>query len=216
MSIKKCCKKFTYLYRVKNNDIFLESIRIKNGVVYNLPYHLKRMNDTCRERFGEDAPTLSLDIPEDMKQGVVKCRVLYSNKIESIEFIPYTLPSISTFSFVDISELNIDYHLKYACRDEINALKEGLNKSQDIIMVRDGYVTDSSFANLVFTDGKRYVTPKQTLLPGTMRASLIDVKFLEVKPIRAVDVSRLFTHFTIINAMLPFGSYPLISIENIK
>jgi 4-amino-4-deoxychorismate lyase len=201
---------------VKNNDIFLESIRIKNGVVYNLPYHLKRMNDTCRERFGEDAPTLSLDIPEDMKQGVVKCRVLYSNKIESIEFIPYTLPSISTFSFVDISELNIDYHLKYACRDEINALKEGLNKSQDIIMVRDGYVTDSSFANLVFTDGKRYVTPKQTLLPGTMRASLIDVKFLEVKPIRAVDVSRLFTHFTIINAMLPFGSYPLISIENIK
>lgn len=216
MNIKKCYKKSTYLYCVKKSDKFLESIRIKDGVVFNLPYHLKRMNDTCRERFGEDAPNLSFNIPEDMRQGEVKCRVLYSNKIESIEFIPYTLPSISTFSFVDISELNIDYHLKYACRDEINALKDGLNKSQDIIMVRDGYVTDSSFANLVFTDGKRYFTPEHALLSGTMRASLIDNKFLKVIPIKATDVSTLFTHFTIINAMLPFGTYPLLPIENIK
>ena len=39
--------------------------------------------------------------------------------------------------------------------------------------MRDGQITDSSYANLVFFDGREWITPKYPLLEGTCRARLI-------------------------------------------
>jgi 4-amino-4-deoxychorismate lyase len=67
----------------------------------------------------------------------------------------------------------------------------------------------------VFTDGKQFVTPTTYLLPGTMRASLLASGDIIEAPISVDDIKK-YTHITLINAMLPLHTMPLIPIENIK
>jgi 4-amino-4-deoxychorismate lyase len=43
----------------------------------------------------------------------------------------------------------------------------------DIIIVRNGFVTDASYANLIFRKGDEWFTPATFLLAGTMRAFLL-------------------------------------------
>jgi 4-amino-4-deoxychorismate lyase len=195
-----------------NSQLFIETMRVVDGQIANLSGHIGRMQRTVREVFNcepELQQLRNLAIPAEAK----KCRIVYGKAIESIEFSDYKPRQISTLKLVEATP-EVDYHLKYADRSALNKLAELRGDCDEILIVKDGQITDTSFSNVVFTDGQRFVTPSSYLLPGTMRAALLQSGIITEAPIRPGDLQQ-FTHVTLINAMLPLHAFTLIPISNI-
>ena len=88
---------------------FLETICIENGLLKNLPYHQKRVNETF-ESFYPDL------IPFDLSQvlskqnipsaGIYRLRIIYEEQIKSVEFIPYQEKKIATLKILNNGEFD--------------------------------------------------------------------------------------------------------------
>jgi len=181
--------------------VIFETISIRRGVVENISYHNKRLNTTQKELFGVDRDidlSSYIDIPKDSIH--YRCRVLYDEEIRSIEYIPYQPRVIEKILLVDS---DIEYKYKYQDRDEIERLLTRLGNCDDLIIVRDGLLTDTSIANIAFLENDRWYTPSSPLLKGTTRARLIDEGVLYPKDICREDICR-FDNFAIMNAMVGF------------
>jgi 4-amino-4-deoxychorismate lyase len=85
----------------------------------------------------------------------------------------------------------------------------------DILIVKNGYITDTSFSNIVFFDGDKWVTPARPLLRGTMRESLLKTNYIEETDILVNDLKK-FTIARLVNAMLPFRTATDIKLQNIR
>lgn len=180
--------------------LLLETIRIEDGKIHNLVYHQHRCTKSRQILFGSsDILDLSslIDAP---KTGVYRCRILYGERLHSIEYIPYTPKEIQR---VKIVSSEIEYSLKYADRDALNALL-GSNKDVDeVIIEKEGFLTDTTISNIAFFDGKKWVTPVKPLLEGTMRAKLIDEGLLHPREIRKEDLQN-YSKVALMNAMIGF------------
>ena len=67
----------------------------------------------------------------------------------------------------------LDYHLKYADRSALARLLQRRDDCDEILIVRDGAITDTSYSNVAFFDGRKYVTPDTFLLNGMRRQYLL-------------------------------------------
>ena len=90
-------------------------------------------------------------------------------------------------------------------------LKDAVNEDE-IIIVQNGQITDTSYSNLVFFDGEKWITPTTYLLNGTMRQSLLQTKQIIEKPIQVEDLNR-FESFKLINAMMDLEESPELPIS---
>jgi len=190
-----------------------ETIRIIEGEPQNLYLHDERMNRSRHFLFGRsDHLRLSdyISVPDHAKSGNFRCRVTYGLTFSSIEFLPYIPAKISTLKLVEAETLVYDH--KYLDRKPLTAL---IDKSiaDDILVVQNACITDASYANIVFTDGRHWITPDKPLLCGTMRELLLRKGVIKQELIRVDDIPR-FTHFRLINAMLGFDA-PLLQVKNI-
>jgi len=190
-----------------------ETIRITDGKPVNLDLHEKRLNRSRRKLFGlNDDLSLSdfIRVPEDCREGVFRCRVIYEQEVVSTEFTPYVPAAVRTLRLIHADTLTYDY--KYLDRSSLTGL---INRdlADDILIVKEGNITDTSYSNIVFSDGKQWVTPDTPLLCGTMRERLLADSIIKAERITVETLSR-FTHFRLINAMLGFDA-PLLPIENI-
>ena len=90
-----------------------------------------------------------------------------------INQLPFSiqLPEISSFKII---HADIEYPLKYEDRHEINHLFGQKGDADEIIIIKNGLVTDTSIANLAFFDKGQWITPAQPLLNGTTRQRLLD------------------------------------------
>lgn len=193
--------------------LLFETIKIAGGKIFNLPYHNRRMNRARRELFGaEDLLNLEdfIEIPPESENIITRCRVIYGLSVQSVEYSQYTPALITTLKLVEGS--NIDYSFKYLDRSSLNALVDK-NAADDILIIKNGYVTDCSFANIVFYDGNRWTTPATPLLQGTMREMLIQNGVIKEDFIK-VDHLQKLSYFRLINAMLGFDA-PMQPISNI-
>jgi 4-amino-4-deoxychorismate lyase len=184
-------------------SLLFETIRILDGEPQNLTLHDERMNRSRRALFGcSDALQIAnfLSVPPGARTGTVRCRVVYGEPVVSVEFSPYVPAAIRTLRLVDAGGL--DYSHKFLDRTPLTALVAKAD-ADDILIVKDGCVMDASFANIVFTDGRRWVTPDTPLLQGTMRTFLLQRGVITEERITVQDLPR-FTHFRLINAMLGF------------
>lgn len=193
----------------------LESIKLKDGRLHNLEYHQKRMNSALAELF-PGASAIGLDfaitIPEHCRSGLFKVRVLYGPAIERVEFEPYQSRVIQSLKVVHHE--SIDYHLKYTDRQILQELFAQRGDCDDIIIVKNGLVTDAFAANLLFYDGQKWVTPNSPLLKGTQRQFLLDQGMISEKEIREEDISN-YTKVGVINAMVGFEEMPVIYTDKI-
>jgi 4-amino-4-deoxychorismate lyase len=190
-----------------------ETIKIIGGELQNLSLHEERMNRSRSNLFSHyDLWKLSdyITVPDDVKDKIIRCRVTYATTIISIEFSLYTPANIRTLKLVDAGTLVYDY--KYLDRSRLTALIDK-NEADDILIIKNGCISDASFANLVFTDGQRWITPDTPLLQGTIREMLLRKGVIKEDRITINDLP-LFTHFRLINAMLGFDA-PLLPISNI-
>ena len=133
-------------------------------------------------------------------KGIYRCRILYDKYIHSIEYIPYHPKEIHTLKIIPST---IDYEYKYANRKALNTLLQQQKGIDDIIIEKEGYLTDTTIANIAFYDGTQWVTPSKPLLEGTMRAKLIDKGFLLKKEIKKEDLTH-YTQVALMNAMIGF------------
>jgi 4-amino-4-deoxychorismate lyase len=154
----------------------------------------------------------AISVPADCASGVYKVRVLYRETIEKIEITPYLFRSVKSLKIVHHE--TIDYHLKYTDRQILQELYARRGICDDIIIVKNGLVTDSFAANLLFFDGKKWITPTTPLLKGTQRQFLLDRGIISEQEIREEEV-KTYQKVGLINAMINFDEMPVIPIKRI-
>lgn len=195
-------------------SLLLESIKLVDGEFRNLFYHERRMNRALKflcgvqEHFYLEEFLQNLDLP---RNGLYKCRMIYDDISRDIEFIPYDYKRIDSLRVVEHDR--VSYEFKYADRKVLNRLYELRKNSDDILIVKRGLVTDSSYANIVFRRDKHWYTPWSALLKGTMRAQLLERNLIQEEEIRVEDI-KTFESFKLINAMWEFDG-PEIDVANI-
>jgi len=195
-------------------SLLIESIKLSDGEFHNLSYHEQRMNRSLKTLCGaQDQFDLYefLDEVERPSAGLYKCRIVYDDQTKDVEFVPYTPKSINSLRIVEHDRIH--YEFKYADRKTINRLFDLRQNCDDILIVKRGLVTDSSFSNIVFRKGKRWYTPWSALLKGTMRQNLVERDLVIEEEITKEDI-KSFDTFKLINAMVEFDS-PEVVVSNI-
>ena len=183
--------------------LLFESIYIEKGIARNLSFHQERMKRSGEAVFGAvDFPVLEelIRLPDSFdKTRLIKCRITYGRQIESIAYDYYSPRKISSLKLVH--DDHIEYPHKFLDRSDIDALFAQKGEADDILIVKNGLITDTSIANICFYDGSRWITPSSPLLCGTMRTSLLQTGMITERQIFAEDLAD-FTHICLINAML--------------
>lgn len=197
-----------------------ETIKCNDGKLFNMEFHQARFEKSSVEYFGIQSDINLheyIEIPDFAKTGLFRCRVTYSRvtystQIEKIEFIPHHYREIKSLKLIE--DNNIDYGLKYTNRERLNLLFEKRGFCDDIIIVKNGRITDSTFANIVFFDGEKWWTPDTPLLPGTQREKLLVSGKIFECPITLKDISK-YSKAGLINAMNDLNEMTQIAINKI-
>ena len=215
--------------------LLLETIKIEDGEIRNPEYHNRRFNASRRALFGDNPATVLpgksgssgasqgiwdpvdlstlIKVPPDLASGIIRCRVLYRQEIEKIEFIPQVDRVVHCLKLVEAND--IEYFHKYADRRIFESLLEKRGDCDEILIVKNGFITDTSISNIVFrrTDGS-WVTPDTPLLNGTMRMFLLQTGKISEAAVTPADLGN-FTAAKMINCMMDLDSGPVIEMHRI-
>lgn len=185
---------------------FLETIQFAQGRHLNLDGHQARVNATFEQFFPGVHPFLlremlsKNEIPEG--EGKYKCRLVYDERVQQLEYVPYSLPLITLLRLVETSmESSV---CKSADRTEYNRAFALREECDDVLLIRNGLLTDTSYCNVALGDGSTWVTPLTPLLYGTRRADLLLQKTIVEKDIPAKEIFR-YQKIRLFNAMIGFG-----------
>lgn len=193
----------------------LETIRVQNRQLCNIHYHNERLNRTRRELFScADQVYLEnvINIPSELNNDIYKCRVIYDTNITKVEFQAYQIKPIHSIHLV--TDNDFDYHYKWLDRSRF-AAHLAKTQSDDILIVKNGFLTDTSYANIALFDGVKWRTPATPLLPGTRRQSLLDAGEIIAEALLPKDL-RHFQYAKLLNAMLDWEESPLLKVNTIK
>ncbi len=192
----------------------METIRIEDGEIWHLQYHNYRLNRSRRELFEAlDEIDLTDYIKSIPPVGLWRCRVLYTSRINRVEYYPYTTKIPKSFTLLEFKE---EYSYKYANRSILDRVKLKYPTSDDILLYnKDGYLTDTTIANIALRSENRWFTPAKPLLEGTTRKRLLDIGFLDTKDIHYSSLED-FDELALMNAMIGFLSISKVKIISSK
>ncbi|MDZ7739956.1 MAG: aminotransferase class IV [Bacteroidales bacterium] len=197
-------------------SLLVETIKVKDGRLFNIEYHSNRFNKTRKDLFNT-GPAVDLQdkiiIPAYARQGLFKCRIEYNDHIRKLDFLPYEIKMIRTLRLVEAGDL--EYRYKYLNRSGIDSLMEQKGSCDDILIIKDGRITDTSYANIIVrgNDGIWY-TPSSYLLRGTKREYLLDNGLIKEKDITPAGLKR-FRELRLINSMLDIDDTSSIPVRTI-
>lgn len=187
---------------------FIESICIMDGEVRHLLWHQQRVEATMHRFFPAHHFSWKLHdcihIPEIFRQGKIKCRIVYDAHRFDVQYESYVPKVIRTLKQVE-AHPPLKYAYKFSDRTALEALLNGRGDADEILICRDGWVTDLSFASIAFRKGGAWYTPALPLLAGTSWKRLVYEGKLIPSPIHQKDI-LLFDCYKIFNAMLDFES----------
>ena len=196
-------------------SLFIETIQLYHGVLLNLEFHQERFERSRREVLGlKNHPRLAevIRIPEGLDKDLLKCRINYGRVIELVEYEPQLLRKVNSLKLVYSD--SIDYGYKYADRSNLQDLFQQRGTCDDILVVKKNCITDSFYANVVFHGPEGWITPDTPLLPGTMRASLLQRGLISEERVTPDDLQG-YQKLKLINAMNDLEQAPEIPIESI-
>jgi 4-amino-4-deoxychorismate lyase len=195
---------------------FIETICYKNGLFERIDLHNNRLNRTRHHFFGNQIAINLLDhlkVPQDLTHSTVKCTVTYSNEIEHISYSDYQMRAVNSLKLIDHNL--IDYSFKYANREELGELYSKRGECDDILIVKDGFLTDSFYANLVLLRENRWYSMLNPLLLGTRLLKYVQESLVTPVLVSPNDL-HLYSEARIINAMISIENSPIIPIQNIN
>ena len=193
-----------------------ETIRVENGQLLNLKWHQQRYFESFQNFYGigpSDNIANNIVVPNEFCKGTYKLRISYNKTSKKVEYEKYNIKNIASLKLIEDNE--ILYNHKYSNRSDLDDLFSRRNYCDDILIVKNGMITDSSYCNIVFFDGDDWVTPSSPLLKGTARERLLWEKVIKEKIIIPKDL-KYFSCFKLINAMRAFEKVEVSNIENIK
>lgn len=179
---------------------FIETIKIVDGQFQAVDWHIRRVIHT----FVSYGASVNIDrafsaLPDCCSQGVFKCRIVYDTEIRDVSFSPYSKRSVKSLKIVDGD--NLDYSFKYEDRSQLDSLRELRDGCDDIIIVQNGFLTDTSYTNIVLENSDGLFVPDTYLLNGTMRQRLLADKIVTECPVRTCDL-KYYDRIILINAMI--------------
>lgn len=178
----------------------LETIKIQNGEALHLAYHQKRLKGSLK-RLGCNTSHELHKLINPPKNGLYRCRFVYNETDFHVEYIPYTFSPVNSLKLVESQEF--DYSLKYEARQKLDTLFALRGECDDILIVIDSMLTDTSKANVALYDGSQWITPDKPLLRGTTRERYLDEKKIVEKPLHVRDIAN-FEKVAVLNAMVDF------------
>ena len=194
---------------------YIESLRVVDGHICNLAYHQQRMNRTRLEVFGQPTPLLLNDILKNVKapSGLAKLRFIYDETgIHDMNCTPYKRKEIRSLHLV--YDDNINYPYKSTDRSTLNELKKQQGDCDEILIVRNNHLTDTSYTNIALYDGEQWFTPSTPLLRGTMRQRLLNCGLIQEREIMVSDIPN-YQYISLFNAMISLGEV-ILPVDKIK
>ena len=181
-----------------------ETIRAENGKLFHLAYHQERFYKTS----GLDLELA--DFLNPPKDGLYRCKVVYDDtRIWEVLYYRYKKRHIGSLRLL---EIDFSYPKKYLQRSDIDRAFECRGECDDVLLIKNGLITDTSIANVAFFDGRRWLTPKKALLEGTTRRRYLQ----EGKLIQADITPRMLSQFSqmaLMNAMIDFDIITISKID---
>ena len=186
------------------SSVFLETIKALDGEIYHIEYHQQRYEEVLKKFDITQLEDLSTFL-NPPKYGLYRCRLTYDLSVIphsiDVEYFEYKKRDIKTIKL--IFDNNINYSYKSTCRDEIDKLFDLKEEADEILIIKDLLVSDTSVANIAFYTDNGWITPRQPLLKGTTRARLIKDSKLSEADIKVQDL-RSFSKVALLNAMIDF------------
>jgi len=157
---------------------------------------------TFLKYFPHKTPFTIKDIKPDCCHGIgrYKLRILYSENNIEHSVSEYKPKKIRSAAVVECKDS--EYSFKHEDRSLFSSIIN--NNYDEIIIVKKGFVTDSTFSNLAFYDSGKWFTPETFLLNGTMRQRLLADNIIHERRIAAEDIKR-YEKISFINSMLDLG-----------
>ncbi|MCX7881735.1 MAG: aminotransferase class IV [Brevinematales bacterium] len=192
---------------------FFESIRLEKDGFQLLEYHQRRVTETCAKYYPGKKPweLHRILVPVPRVEGRTKCRLVYDGEAYQIFYEPYRMREIER---VIIVEKEINYPYKFLERKELEEYTQKVGPKDMVVFSREGMITDSVFSNVVFFDGKEWVTPSTYLLNGVKRQYYLDQGMIREEKIHVRDLVR-FSYVGFMNAMVDIGELvvPMTNVE---
>lgn len=179
---------------------FLETLLAEAGLFPYLPWHQRRLERTLRRH----EINRSYDLAASLRaptSGRWRCRVVYDADKMQAECLPYIPRRIRTLTAVE--DESIRYGDKTTDRAAIDALFALRGGADDVLIVQQGLITDTSIANVACLIDGRWLTPRVPLLQGTARARLLSEGKLAEADI-TLEAARLAERIAVMNALSGF------------
>ncbi len=177
-------------------NIYFETVKCEDYEIFNLEYHNKRVANTIG---------LNINLQEyiyPLSEELLRCKVTYNDfEVLNVEYFPYKKRDITSFKLIFDDE--ISYSKKYLNRENLDSLFLRKEDCDEIIIIKNGVVTDTSIANIAIFYENKWITSKNCLLNGTTKQRLLDSKFLVEKDI-SVKMLKKASQIALMNAMIDF------------
>ena len=177
-------------------NIYFETIKCEDYEIFNLEYHNKRVANTIG---------LNINLQEYIyapNEELLRCKVIYNDsEVTNVEYFPYKKREINSFKLIFDDE--ISYSKKYLNRENLESLFLKKEDCDEIIIIKNGIVTDTTIANIAVFYEDIWITSKNCLLNGTTKNRLLEEKFLIEKDI-SVEMLKTASKIALMNAMRGF------------
>ncbi|OBX63768.1 hypothetical protein A9Z63_04435 [Moraxella lacunata] len=196
--------------------MLFETLAINNGRILNLDYHNRRFKQGqlflhCQTMIDDIADIIC--VPDEFNNKFIRCRVTYDKYSIKVEYFDYIPKSIQSFKIIECD--SIDYAYKYDDRNLLNQLLSQKGDCDEIIIIKNGLVTDCSIGNLLFLKNNHWYTPDTPLLQGTQRAYLLEAQKIHLANIDKNNIWQ-YEKVMMINALNAFDENRVVLIKNIK
>jgi 4-amino-4-deoxychorismate lyase len=184
---------------------FVESIQLNNGQFKRLELHQARLERAMNAYYPNKT---IIDLKEILENsgyptnGLYKCRIIFDSEVRKIEFSSYIRRDIQSLKLIETEIESRNYKLED--RREFELAFSLRNNCDDVLLVKNGLLTDTSYCNIALYDGDNWYTPLIPLLYGVNREQLINDKKLIEKKIKPNELVN-FQQICLFNAMLEFG-----------
>ena len=186
----------------------IESIQVLNGQLINWSFHVERIRLSLIHLYGS-LPTFNFDAMKKeamLQKGKVKLRICYDDNSYSYDFQKYQLKQIRSLQV--IHDNDIDYSFKFENREKLDVIYNRRNDADDILIIKNGQITDSYYCNVALLKNGLWFTPLNPLLKGTKRNYLIRSTIIRPKQIHVEDLHN-YSSICLFNALIDFRSVVL-------
>ena len=194
------------------NNICIETICVENRRLVRPEYHNARLNKTRLDLWASrDLWKLEdlLPVPDFVTNERHKLRITYDKQIQDIRWEKHVPRQIRKLKLV--YDESVDYRYKYDNRTTLNGLYEQRADADEILIIKNGMVSDSFYCNVAFFNGQAWFTPTTNLLPGTQRSFLLDAGIVKETAISEKDIKK-YTHIRLFNALTEWNTAPELEI----